>query len=398
MKRIQVIGCSGSGEMSAAARAVLDGAVRVAASRRLLELAPESAEKFILDGRLAERIAAFAAAPEEGVVLASGDPLCCGVGGTLRRLLPELELVFYPAPTAFQEFFARLGMAWEEAEFFPLHGRSGGVPFRRLLQAPLAVVYCDAARPARDVARLLVAAHPAAAARPAAFGCDLGQPGELVVRGTLAELAGDDRAARSLSMLALLPGPAGMAPALPLGLADAEYAREKELITHPEVRAVVLAKLALVPGVLWDLGAGSGSVGIEAAGLMPDLAVTALECVASRAEDAAFNAAREGLRNYRVLTGDAAALLAQLDAPDRIFIGGGGRQLLLEAFAALRPGGRLVMTAVTVESAALLATALPEARRELLTMQICRAKPLGKGDSSLWRAENPITIGVFEKA
>ena len=216
-----------------------------------------------------------------------------------------------------------------------------------------------------------------------------------MIRGTLSEIAEDPAASASLSVLALLPDTSAR-PVLPLGLPDETYEHHRNMITHPEIRAVVLSKLKLTPGVLWDLGAGSGSVGIEAAGLCPELQVFSIEKDPGRVEQIEANVAREGLSNIRVLSGRAEELIGDLPVPDRIFVGGGGRDLLERAFERLAPGGILVMTGVMLETIALMSRSLPDFRREFLTLQVSRSEEILPGGSML-RAENPITIGVWKK-
>ncbi|MDD7750893.1 MAG: precorrin-6Y C5,15-methyltransferase (decarboxylating) subunit CbiT, partial [bacterium] len=222
-----------------------------------------------------------------------------------------------------------------------------------------------------------------------AIGCALGTPDENVIRGTLAELGRLEVSA--LSVLAVLPAP--RRPGLPLGLSDAEYAHQNNMITHPEVRAVVLSKLRPVPGVMWDLGAGSGSVGIEAAGLAKGLQVFAVEQNGGRAEDIRVNAERHGVKIH-LTEGKIAEVMPALPDPDRIFFGGGSSELEA-AFAKLKPGGILVATAVLVDTVAHLAAALREFRTELLTMNVSRAERTAAGE--FLRAENPITIAVYKK-
>ena len=179
MNPVQVIGCDGSG-FSAEARNILRNTELLLGGRRLLALAApelrEGTECVELGAALVETLAA-ALARRNGramTLLASGDPLCCGIGGTLRRLAPEEAFEFHPAPTAFQQLFARLGEPWEKMSFFSLHGEAEALPFRRILRAPLAAVYCDAERTAQCVASELIARFPDAAGRRAAVGCDLG--------------------------------------------------------------------------------------------------------------------------------------------------------------------------------------------------------------------------------
>ena len=309
MNPVYVIGCCGSG-FSEEAREILRGAELVFGGKRLLAAAapllPEKAECVELGAGLVDALERGLAARgrRRTAVLASGDPLCCGIGGTLRRIAPGAELRFLPSPTAFQLFFARLGEPWERARFFSLHGDAASLPFRALLRSPLAVVYGDAKRSARAIAAELVERFPAAAGRRAAAGCNLGLDGEYIAAGTLESVAADAAAECSLSMLALLPDRTAPVPELPLGLPDGTYRHSKNMITHPEVRAIVLAKLRPVPGVLWDLGAGSGSVGLEAAGLCPELEVHAVERNPERLAELEANFRHEGLRNLHAHAGD----------------------------------------------------------------------------------------------
>ena len=168
------------------------------------------------------------------------------------------------------------------------------------------------------------------------------------------------------------------------------------MITHPEIRSIVLAKLRLNSGVMWDLGAGSGSVGIEAAGLCPELQVYAVEKDVERYGQICENIAREGLTNIRAEQGHSEEWIDKLPVPDRIFIGG-GKDIFEAAYARLAPGGLLVMTAVMLDTIAMMSRIRPEARTEFLTVQISRADEILPG-SSMLRAENPIAVGVWKKA
>ncbi|MDD3119026.1 MAG: precorrin-6y C5,15-methyltransferase (decarboxylating) subunit CbiE [Victivallales bacterium] len=397
-KIINIIGCYGS-EPAPAAAAILAAAEIVVGSSTLLQkiaLPPTAAtiawqhDPSAIIPELAER-----SQTKNTVILASGDPLFYGIGATLQRFIPRERLHFFPAPTAFQQLFARLGQPWSSARLFSLHAKPE-LPFRAILQATTAAIYGDATRPAQKIAAALLDHFPAAAERSAAAGCNLGLPDEKIIRGTLAEIAADPQAAASLSVLALLPEPKAALPPLALGLPDEYYCHADNIITHPEVRAIVLSKLRLRPGVMWDLGAGSGSVGLEAAGLCPDLEVHAVEKNPERFVHLQQNIQQEGLANITPHEGPAAMWLDRLPPPDRIFIGGGSAELLTESFARLRPGGGLVVTGVTVETVSRLGSALPEYRRELLAISLSRARPL-PGGGSLWHGKNPITIAVFSK-
>ena len=330
------------------------------------------------------------------VFLASGDPLYCGIGATLLRFVPPRRLHFYPGITAFQKLFAALGQPWEKTRLFSLHARKKELPYREILRAPLCAVYGDAGRPAAKIAQELIQAFPAASRRSAAAGCNLGFPEEKVIRGTLSQIAKSEEAAVSLSVLALLPEENVVVPQFPLGLPDDHYCHFRNMITHPEIRAIVLSKLRLVPGVLWDLGAGSGSVGIEAGGLCPGLEVHAVEKDPERHKELCHNIREEGIPNLSACLGNAEDLLEKLPSPNRIFIGGGGRDLLEKSFEYLLPGGILVMTGVMVETVSMMSSSLTDYRKELLTVNISRSQEITAG-GFMFRAENPIAIAVYAR-
>lgn len=402
MKTIDIIGFDGR-DWHAESLELLRNADIIAAGKRILaSLPPElSARKVPLGGNLAAELESLLREESDArlVIAASGDPLCHGIGGTLRRLLPEGSYRVHPGTAAFQLLAARLGEPWEKWELFHCHGTDTPLPWRRILRAPGAVLYGDPRRTARLLAAELLDAFPAAGNRRAVAGCDLNTQAELVVRGTLAELAAGAVPDRALSILLILPGENSDTPCCALGQEDAEYLHSKQMITHPEVRAIVLSKLRLpASGVLWDLGAGSGSVGIEAAELAPELKVHSVEKNPERFAELAENIRRSGGNAVTAHSADAESLLDTLPAPDRVFIGGGGDALpaLLErSFERLHPGGRLVATAVLVESSAVLATVLTPYRQELLTVNVSRAAALG--EHHCFKAENPITLAVFVK-
>lgn len=372
---------------------VLSSAGVIAGGKRQLDLLPRSctAERVVLGACAAEQVRELAkrAERETVVILASGDPMYYGIGGTAAKIVPPEHLCIYPGITAFQRLFASLGRSWSGAELFSLHGTERPLPWRRILNAGIAVIYGDRRRTAAGIAKELCFRFPAAAGRSAAIGSCLGMPEESVLPGTLGELA--EKEVPALSVLAVFPSE--RRPGLPLGLPDAEYRHSCNMITHPEVRTVVLAKLRAVSGVMWDLGAGSGSVGLEAAGLASGLTVYAVEKNPERAGNLRSNAVEHGIA-LEVVEGTIAEVMPSLPDPDYIFFGGGSAELEA-AFARLRPGGTLVATAVLVETAARLAVSLPEYRTELLTLNVSRAGNTAAGE--FWRAENPITIAVFRK-
>lgn len=397
MKTIDVIGCNGN-VFSREGSEALSEAEIIVGSKRLLEEndLPGDVEKVIVDGSILGILPRLITRSKtrKMVFLASGDPLCCGIGATLLRFVPAKRLRIFPGVTAFQKLFAELGQPWEKARFFSLHARRKELPYREILRAPLCAIYGDAGRPASRIAQELIQAFPAAAGRPAAVGCNLGFPEEIVIRAPLSRIAKSADATVSLSVLALLPEEGFPAPELTLGLPDEHYSHYRNMITHPEIRAIVLSKLRLVPGVMWDLGAGSGSVGIEAGGLCPGLEVHSVEKDPERHLELRNNIEAEGIPNLVACLGNAEDLLDKLPPPNRIFIGGGGRDLLEKSFERLLPGGILVMTGVMVETVSMMGAALADYRKELLTVNISRSSEITTG-GFMFRAENPIAIAVY---
>ncbi|MDQ4060444.1 MAG: precorrin-6Y C5,15-methyltransferase (decarboxylating) subunit CbiT, partial [Pseudomonadota bacterium] len=181
------------------------------------------------------------------------------------------------------------------------------------------------------------------------------------------------------------------------GLPDDAYAHDGQ-ITKREVRAATLARLSPRPGeLLWDIGAGSGSIGIEWMRAAPRARAVGIELRADRATRARENAAALGVPGYHVVEGRAPEALAGLDAPDAIFVGGGltSPDLLQACWITLKPGGRLVANAVTLESEALLPRAFAERGGDLVRLAVARAEPVGGYTG--WRPLMPVTQWAVEK-
>ncbi|MET0415180.1 MAG: precorrin-6y C5,15-methyltransferase (decarboxylating) subunit CbiE [Actinoplanes sp.] len=351
-------------------------------------------------------------------VLASGDPMFHGIGATLVRLLGASRVRVLPHPSSVSLAAARLGWLLAGASAASSAASSVASPAASSVASPAAspaaslaaeVVSLVTAEPAvlrRHLApgrRILVLARDAASAgavaaelTAAGHGAarltvleQLGGPAERIVTGVAsswAEPAGDP-----LAVLAVECGD-GPAHAVVPGLPDDAYESDGQL-TKREVRAVTLALLAPVPGgLLWDVGAGSGSIGIEWLRSHPACRAIAVESHPARAATITANAAALGVPALRVVTGTAPDALAGLPAPDTIFIGGGvTRDGVLDAcLAALRPGGRLVANAVTVESEAVLAAAHAKLGGDLVRLSVQRGSPVGGFTG--WRAMMPVTI------
>ena len=385
------IGAGGWSDLSGTQRGVLQSSEVVLGSARQLDLLPGAvtAERIPWPSPLLPALPGLLETHRGPglTVLASGDPMFHGIGVTLVRLLGADRVRVLPHPSSAALAAARMGWPLAGTEVVSLVTADPAVlrrsinPGRRLL-----VLARDAHTPARVAALLTEAGFGAATVTVLE---QLGGPAERRVTGPAAGFAvppGDP-----LNVLAVDCGD-GPATSIVPGLPAAAYASDGHL-TKREVRAVTLAALAPVPGaLLWDVGAGSGSIGIEWMRSHPDCRAVAVEPHPARAATIAANAAALGVPGLRVVEGRAPEALSGLPTPDTIFIGGGlTRDGVLDAcLAALRPGGRLVANAVTLESEAVLATWYAELGGELTRLAVNRASPVGGFTG--WRAMMPVTI------
>ncbi|WP_235561909.1 precorrin-6y C5,15-methyltransferase (decarboxylating) subunit CbiE [Marmoricola sp. Leaf446] len=307
------------------------------------------------------------------VALASGDPLVSGIGSTLVDLLGADAVRVEPAVSSVALARARLGWSAEASEVLTLVGRDPHLLLRALAPGRRLLVLSSDEHTPEAVAALLVG-QGYAASRVVVLG-DLGGPEESRREGTAGAWSGPSP---RLHVLALeLAGP--VVGSWAAGLPDAAYEHDGQL-TKRDLRASALARLAPQPGqLLWDVGAGAGSVGIEWARAHPTCRTVAVEAHPERAARVARNAAALGVPGVVVVEGRAPDALAGLEAPDAVFVGGGAtRPGVLEAcLEALRPGGRLVVHGVTLETETLLATAYAAHGGELTRHAVETAAPIG---------------------
>jgi precorrin-6Y C5,15-methyltransferase (decarboxylating) len=326
---------------------------------------------------------------KEVCVLASGDPFLHGVGVTLARQIPVAEMHVIPAPSSFSLAASRLGWALQEVETVSLHGRPMDL-IRPLLHANarILVLTSDEKAPA-EIAALL-----------ARLGFGASQITVLEAMGGPDERI---RAARvdafnleninPLNVLAIEVEQSPQARVIPLatGRTDDLFEHDGQ-ITKREIRAVTLSALAPRHGeLLWDIGAGSGSVSIEWLLAHPSLRAVAIEADGQRAARIRRNAAACGVPGLTVVEGAAPRALAGLEPPDAIFIGGGGTDsgVFDAAVAALPSQGRLVANAVTLEMEALLLARQAELGGELIRIAVSRTGAVGSMQA--WRPALPVT-------
>jgi precorrin-6Y C5,15-methyltransferase (decarboxylating) len=316
------------------------------------------------------------------VVLASGDPLLSGIGTTLVGLLGEDQVEVHPAVSSVALARARMGWSAESSDVVTLVGRHPDA-LRRWLSPRRRLVVLGSA--AAEVARLLVEEGYDDSALTL-LG-DLGAPGESRVEGRAGTWQGGSPA---LAVTCVEVGRAArVLPVVP-GLPDDAFEHDGQL-TKRDLRALALSRLGPCPGqLLWDVGAGAGSVAIEWLRTDPRCAAVAVEADAERTERIRRNAARLGVPGLAVRLGSAPAALAGLPAPDAVFVGGGATEhgVLDACWGALRPGGRLVVHAVTLETEAVLRDRHATLGGELTRVSVEHAQPLGSFTG--WRPARPV--------
>jgi precorrin-6Y C5,15-methyltransferase (decarboxylating) len=347
-------------------------------------------------GAALDRVAALA--DEHNVcVLASGDPLFFGVGGLVIKRLGAEHVEVIPHPSAMQWAFARAGLKWDDAALISLHARPREGLLTRLRGVATAALYTDGTNhPAALAAHLL--GHGETGWR--AWVCEnLCGPGERVRTFTVEELAACTDISPLNVLLLARQDPAWRPPPLIPYLHEEAFARrmpKKGLITKREVRLLSLAALEIRPGaVVWDIGAGSGSVAIEAALLAPAGRVYAVEVDPEGVEICQDNLRTHRVDNVRVVAGRAPEALAGLETPDAVFVGGskGSLEEIIDvAWRRLRPGGRLVINTITLENSAEAYQAFRrrEVFPEVTLLQVSRGERLAT--YLRYEAQNPIQI------
>lgn len=391
------IGEDGYAGLGKNARRALLGARRVFGSARQLALLPPCIgakrqawpSPFSLDAVLARQ-------GEPVCVLASGDPMLYGVGASLARQVDRAAMHVLPAPSSFSLAAARLGWPLQDVATLSVVARPVAAIAAQLASGVRLLVLSNDADSPAQVARLLC---------EQGFGPSrltvlehLGGPGERCFAGRADAWHAEPGA--DLNLLAIECQAASATPRLSrlAGLPDSAYRHDGQ-ITKRDVRAITLARLAPQPGeLLWDVGAGSGSIGIEWMRSHPACRALAIEADAGRQALIEHNRDALGVPGLQLVRGAAPQALTDLPAPDAIFIGGGVTRagVLEQCWQALKPGGRLVANAVTLQSELVLAQWREVHGGELTRIHIAQAQPLGEFDT--WRQALPITVLELSKA
>ncbi|MBU0523971.1 MAG: precorrin-6y C5,15-methyltransferase (decarboxylating) subunit CbiE [Gammaproteobacteria bacterium] len=373
------------------ARRALLGASRIFGGQRQLNLLPACIRgerqlwpsPFSLDPVLALR-------GEPVCVLASGDPMFFGVGASLARQVPDAEMLILPAPSSCSLAAARMGWPLQEVVTLSVVARPLAALNAQLFSGVRLLVLSNDGQSPAAVAALL---------RERGFGPSrlsvlehLGGANERRIDGVANDW--NDPAVADLNLIAIECIAAPDTPRLSrlAGLPDSAFQHDGQL-TKRDVRAITLARLAPVPGeLLWDVGAGSGSIGIEWMRAHPSCRTLAIEADEGRQLLIEHNRDALGVPGLQLIRGSAPQALAGLELPDAIFIGGGvTREGVLDTcWAQLKPGGRLIANAVTLQSEVTLMTWRERHGGELTRIHVAQAQPLGEFDT--WRQALPITL------
>jgi precorrin-6B C5,15-methyltransferase / cobalt-precorrin-6B C5,C15-methyltransferase len=392
------IGEDGVDGLSAVARGLVSGADIVFGGARHLALAAPiiRGEARPWPSPFSRGVAEVLAARGRKVcVLASGDPYFYGVGSVLANHVSPDETLVVPAPSSFSLAAARLGWALPDIALVSLHGRALDRVRPHLHQGARVLALTSDSEGPEALARLLA---------ETGFGESrltvleaLGGAKERIRTTDAASFDLGDIAELNIVAVEVVGAPGARVIACTPGLADDLFEHDGQ-ITKREIRAVTLSSLAPLRGeLLWDIGAGSGSIAIEWMLAHPSLRAVALEVRADRAERIRRNAACFGVPELEVVEGHAPEALVGLASPDAVFVGGGASEpgVLDAAIAALKPSGRLVANAVTLETEALLIARQATLGGTLARIAISRSDSVG--GKTGWRPAMPVTQWVWVK-
>lgn len=398
MKSIHVIGAGIAGQEGFTPQALelIDKSDLLFGAQRLLALFPDyrGTQFGIDDHNLGDMVTRLQDCEKRAVVLASGDPLFFGVGRYLLRNLPDELIEFLPNVTSVQYAFAKIREPWDDSIFVSAHGRALKDIVDRIVANDKAAILTDEINTPGMIGRELLSRRRGGYK---AYLCEnLGTEDEKIrvtdVKGLL------ELEAAALNVLILIRQYEDDAQDyIPtLGIPDDEFVSIKKLITKEEVRVVTLAKLKLRHDMcLWDVGAGSGSICIEADHLLPNGRIFAIERNEESCRFIRQNLEKFNARNVALIEGGAPDCLEELPDPDRVFIGGSGGRLwdILDAVdQRLATGGRIVMNAITLDTLTAANEFFGNAgyQVEVVTVNIARTRP--HSNYKMFEAYNPVYI------
>ncbi|MEA5113104.1 MAG: precorrin-6y C5,15-methyltransferase (decarboxylating) subunit CbiE [Geobacteraceae bacterium] len=386
-------GIAGWEGFGAKALEVINSADLLIGHQRLLDIFPDFKGKKQTYGDLSIMLDFLKDTDQRVVVLSSGDPNFFGVARFMLRNLPKERIEIFPNVTSVQYAFARIKEPWDDAIFLSVHGRGLKSAIDRIIASDKAAVLTDAANNPAAIARELIARG--AEGYEVHLCEDLGLPSEKITRTDVRGLSAMESSA--LNILILIKSWEPNLENYPIiGIADDEYSTAKKLITKQEIRAVTLAKLQLQNDlVLWDVGAGSGSVSIEAGNLMPNGKVYALEKNPQYLVFIRENLKKFASKNVMLVEALAPEGLDDLPNPDRVFIGGSGGMLedIIDAVdRRLKPDGMIVLNAVTLDTLTKAVEFLEDHGYTVEVTCVNVSKTIGLTEYKMFEAHNPVYI------
>lgn len=408
--KIHIIGIGDDGleGVIAPARQLVEQAqVVVGAETTLARLSQLKAERIVIGASLDEALERIAAAGNRKiVVLASGDPLFYGVARYFCDKLGKDRFDVVPHVSSMQLAFARVKESWEEAFLTNLANRPLDQAIEKIRVATKAGLFTSDACPPKVVAKAMLDRR---VDYFSAYVCEnLGSPDERVTQGELAEIATQDFSPLNVMILVRRPNvpdrPSEAIGRRLFGNPDEMFLQSKPkqgLLTPAEVRSLALAEMDLGPtSVVWDIGAGSGSVAIEAAQIASGGSVYAIEMDGEDHQLIIANAERFDVPNLVAILGRAPDAWKDLPDPDSIFVGGSGREIshVVElAFERLKPGGRLVASVGSIESLSTVHQTLERIARDVSVWMINVARGTYQLERVRFEALNPtFLLGVVK--
>jgi precorrin-6Y C5,15-methyltransferase (decarboxylating) len=377
---------------------IIESADILVGGRRLLDcFKATSAQKQPIDKNIAKAVDFIKdrMATQSIVVLASGDPLFFGIGSILIKALGPENVVIYPNISSVAAAFARIKEPWSQVRVVSLHGRKNDDELLKALnEGNTVAVFTDPTNNPAQIAKVLIAADLVHIKMCVLES--LGSGSERFDWYYLDQAAEMTFSEPNLLILKRTSNGRGLKKTPHLGIPDHLFVHEKGLITKSEIRAISLAKLQLMPGhILWDLGAGSGSLSIEASLLVGDGSVIAVEKNRQRIDHIKYNLNQFEITNVDVVEAVLPAGLADLTQPDRIFIGGGGRNLkkiIKEAASYLSASGIIVINTVLIPNVAAATETLETLGFKTSTVQVQVSYSRKMPWAERLDAQNPVWI------
>jgi precorrin-6Y C5,15-methyltransferase (decarboxylating) len=386
-------GIEGWEGFGAKALEVINSAELLIGHQRLLDIFPDFKGEKQTYGDLSIMLDFLKTTEKQVVVLSSGDPNFFGIARFLFRNLSKERIEIFPNVTSVQYAFARIKEPWDDAIFLSVHGRGLKGAVDRIIAADKAAVLTDEVNSPAAIARELI--QRGAEGYDVHLCEDLGLPTEKFTRTDVRGLV--EMKASPLNLLILIKAWEPTLENFPImGIADDEYATARKLITKQEIRAVTLAKLQLQNDlVMWDIGAGSGSVAIESGNLMPNGKVFALEKNPQYLSFIKENLKKFSSKNVLLVEAYVPEGIDELPNPDRVFIGGSGGMLedIIDAVdRRLKPDGIIVLNAVTLDTLTKSVEFLEDHGYTVEVSCVNVSKTMALTEYKIFEAHNPVYV------